>query len=114
LAPPSIDFHGKAAGLLCDNKLRTAKPQWNTLDIGACALREQQSRLERGFHVGVIYGWYQNRLHHQLLRSLQMNGSAMQANGTDLRQAKPSKRDRQDIRPIASVDVACDPDKAIE
>jgi hypothetical protein len=62
------------------------KPQWNTLDIGASALREQQSRLERGFHVRGIHGWYQNRLHHQLLRSLQMNGSAMQANGTNLAQ----------------------------
>src|ERR1700719_3822127 len=77
-APRSIDFHGKAAGQLCHDKLRNAKPKWNTLDIGAGTLREYQRRLERGFHGRDILGWYQNRLHRQLPRFLQMNDSPMQ------------------------------------
>ncbi len=66
VAPRSIGFNGKATGLLCNYKLGNAIPQWNTLDIGAGALREQHRGLERGFHGWDILGWYQNRLHRQL------------------------------------------------
>jgi hypothetical protein len=66
VAPRSIGFNGKGAGHLCHYKLGNAKPQWNTLDIGASALREQHRGLKRGFHGRDILGWHQNRLHRQL------------------------------------------------
>src|SRR5438876_11183604 len=66
VAPPSIGINGKASGQLCYYKFGNAIPQWNTLEIGAGALRQQYRGLEGGFHGRDILGWYQNRLHHQL------------------------------------------------
>ena len=65
-APRSIGFHGKAAGQLCRDKLRNAQPKWNTLDLGAGALREQHRRLKRGFHGRDVLGWHQDCLHRRL------------------------------------------------
>src|SRR5271165_2427707 len=72
-APRPEGFDGKAAGQLCHDKLRCAKPQRNTLDVSAHTLREQHRSFKRGFHGRSILDWYQYRLHRQLSRPMQMN-----------------------------------------
>src|SRR5215813_3552565 len=74
--PRPEGFDGKAAGQLHHDKLRRAKPQWNTLDVRARTFREQHGRLERGFHGRNILGWYQYRLHRPLTTSAVASAAA--------------------------------------